>query len=249
MSQKKPEKKQENNLPFVSVVIPAHNEEGRVGMTLDLLKRQTYPQDKFEVIVVDNNSTDRTAEVAQASGAQVIKEHRPGVAWAREAGWKVARGEIILSTDADVQPPDNWVEQMVNRFRQHPELVGLTGGLRFFDKPWWFNGFAILLNPFLVYLGFLMSRGVYNFTGNNMAARKWVYEKVGGFNTGLHFGEDMDLARRIKQFGKIRFYPGLVMWCSGRRYTFDLAFWRYFVNYLWTSLFAHPRYNELPKVK
>ncbi len=235
--------------PFVSVVVPAHNEEGRLGMTLDLLKRQTYPRDKFEIIVVDNNSTDRTAEVARAAGARVITEPHPGVAWAREAGWKVATGEIVLSTDADVQPPENWMEQVVHKFSTHPELVGLTGGLRFFDKPRWFNWCAVVLNPFLVYLGFFMSRGVYNFTGNNMAARKWVYEKVGGFNTQLHFGEDMDLARRIKKFGKIKFFPGLVMWCSGRRYTFDLAFWRYFVNYLWTSLFARPRFNELPKIK
>ncbi|MEK7539908.1 MAG: glycosyltransferase family A protein, partial [Patescibacteria group bacterium] len=120
--------------PFVSVVVPAHNEEGRLGMTLDLLKRQTYPRDKFEIIVVDNNSTDRTAEVARAAGARVITEPHPGVAWAREAGWKVATGEIVLSTDADVQPPENWMEQVVHKFSTHPELVGLTGGLRFFDK-------------------------------------------------------------------------------------------------------------------
>lgn len=249
MSQKKLEKTVMNNLPFVSIVIPAHNEEGRIGMTLHLLKQQTYPPEKIEIIVVDNNSTDHTAVVAQAAGARVVPEPHPGVAWAREAGWKQAKGEIVLSTDADVQPTKEWVEQVVDRFNSHPELVGLTGGLRFFDKPWWFNWAAVVLNPFLVYLGFVMSRGIYNFTGNNMAARKWVYDKVGGFNTQLHFGEDMDLARRIKKYGKIYFFPSLVMWCSGRRYTLDRAFLRYCVNYLWTSLFARPRFNELPKVK
>lgn len=238
-----------NNLPFVSVVIPAHNEEGRIRMTLKLLNHQTYPRDKFEIIVVDNNSSDKTAEVARVGGARIIIERNPGVAWAREAGWKAAKGEIILSTDADVQPSEDWMEKIVTRFLTQPELVGLTGGLRFFDKPWWFNWLAVIFNPLLVYLGFFMSRGVYNFTGNNMAARKWVWAKVGGFNTQLHFGEDMDLARRIKKYGKIQFYPRLVMRCSGRRYTFDLAFLRYFVNYLWTSLFARPRFNELPRIK
>lgn len=234
--------------PFISVVIPAHNEDQRIGVTLDLLKRQTYPGGLMEVIVVDNNCTDQTVVVAKKYGATVITQTKPGVAWAREAGWRAARGEIVISTDADVQPKLNWVEQIVDRFEANPKVVGLTGGLRFFDKPWWFNYSAIVLNPLLVMLGFIMSRGVYNFTGNNMAARRAAYEAVGGFNTSLFFGEDMDLARRLRKVGKIRFYPGLVNWVSGRRYAINHGFWRYFVNYLWTSLFARPRYNELPKV-
>lgn len=234
--------------PFISLVIPAHNEDQRIGTTLDLINRQTYPRELMEVIVVDNNCTDQTVAVAKRFGAQVVVQTHPGVAWAREAGWRAARGEIVISTDADVQPKPNWVEQIVDRFSANPRVVGLTGGLRFFDKPAWFNYAAIVLNPLLVLLGFLMSRGVYNFSGNNMAARRQAYEAVGGFNTSLFFGEDMDLARRLRKVGKIRFYPGLVNWVSGRRYTPNYGFWRYFVNYLWTSLFARPRYNELPKV-
>lgn len=248
MSQKNPEKKT-SNLPFVSIVIPAHNEESRLAYTLDLLLQQNYPKELLEIIVVNNNSTDKTREVAKAKGIKVVDEPRAGVAHAREAGWRQASGEIILSTDADVWPYADWVSQMVDIFQKNPEVVGVTGGLRFFDKPWWFNLSAIWINPVMVFLGFMMSRGVYNFTGNNMAARRDAYIKVGGFNTSLFFGEDMDLARRLKKVGKIRYYPGLIMRCSGRRYTLNKSFWRYFVNYVWTSLFARPKYNELPGVR
>lgn len=241
MSHKKSESK-------ISIVIPAHNEATRIALTLGALRHQTYPPDLIEIIVVDNNCTDETASIALSYGTRVVTERHPGVAWAREAGWRVAQGEIVLSTDADVQPSRFWVEDMMEKFVQHPEVVGITGGLRFYDKPKWFNALAAMMNPLLVFLGFLMSRGVYNFTGNNMAARRSAYEQVGGFNTNLRFGEDMDLARRLRKVGKIRFYPGLVMRVSGRRYTLNKAFWRYFLNYLWTSLFAKPKYNELPKV-
>lgn len=233
----------------VSVVIPAHDEGSRIRSTLALLLAQTYQKELVEIIVVNNNSTDDTAAIARQLGVRLVDEHNPGVAWAREAGWRKASGDIILSTDADAQPGSDWIARIVEFFDSHPDMVGVSGGMRFFDKPRWFNWAAAVLNPFLVYLGFCMSRGVFNFTGNNMAARRWAYEKVGGFNTSLHFGEDMDLARKLRTVGRIGFQPGLIMWVSGRRYALNMSFWRYCMNYLWTSVFAYPKYNELPKVK
>src|SRR5580698_9207733 len=83
-----------------SVVVPAHNEENFLGDCLDSLLDQDYPGG-YEIIVVDNNSTDGTAGLARARGVTVVSEPRPGVCWARQSGTSAAAGEIVVSTDAD----------------------------------------------------------------------------------------------------------------------------------------------------
>ena len=81
--------------PFISVVIPAYDEEKYLPRSLASLDSQTYPRPRFEVIVVDNASTDRTAEIARAHGARVVREERKGVGRARQSGAEAAQGEII----------------------------------------------------------------------------------------------------------------------------------------------------------
>ena len=83
----------------VSVVIPARNEEAYLPSALEAVLAQTLPP--FEVIVVDNASTDRTREVAEALGARVVFCGRRGVAYARQAGLLAARGEWVAMTDAE----------------------------------------------------------------------------------------------------------------------------------------------------
>src|SRR5689334_24868672 len=83
-----------------SVVIPAYNEERFIGECLRSLAEQDFAGG-VEVVVVDNNCTDRTAEIARSYGAVVVSEDVPGVCAARHRGSAVARGEIVVSSDAD----------------------------------------------------------------------------------------------------------------------------------------------------
>jgi len=83
----------------ISVVIPAWNEEREIERCLEGLFRQTHTA--FEVIVVDNGSTDATASLAEEWGVRVIEQSQHGIACARQTGFDAARGAIIASTDAD----------------------------------------------------------------------------------------------------------------------------------------------------
>jgi len=92
-------KDMKNGPPIISVIIPAANEEKTLPFCLASLKKQTFSN--FEVIVIDNNSTDKTAAVAQKFGAKVVSEKKQGIIYARERGFQEAKGEIIARTDAD----------------------------------------------------------------------------------------------------------------------------------------------------
>jgi len=93
------------NAPRFSVVVPAHNEADVLGRTLGSLSAQDFPG-AVEVLVVDNGSVDSTAEVARAAGVRVEAEPVLGVCSARQRGTDRARGQIVVSTDADtVHPP------------------------------------------------------------------------------------------------------------------------------------------------
>jgi len=86
-----------------SVVVPAYNEAAYLGRALDSLQHQDYGG-TYEIIVVDNNSTDSTADIAARHGVRVVREPQQGVCAARQRGADCARGEIIISTDADSEP-------------------------------------------------------------------------------------------------------------------------------------------------
>jgi cellulose synthase/poly-beta-1,6-N-acetylglucosamine synthase-like glycosyltransferase len=112
--------------PFISVIIPAFNAANIIHNTLSALKNQRYPKDFFEVIVVDDGSRDNTAEVAQKMGVVVLAQSNQGAGVARNLGVKRAKGEIILFTDSDCEPQEDWIELMVEPF-QNPEVVGAKG--------------------------------------------------------------------------------------------------------------------------
>jgi glycosyltransferase involved in cell wall biosynthesis len=91
-----------------SVVVPAYNEAAYLAGTLKALQRQDYGA-PYEIIVVDNASTDGTAEIATGHGVRVVCEPEPGICQARQRGLVEARGQIVVSTDADtIQPPGWW---------------------------------------------------------------------------------------------------------------------------------------------
>ena len=117
--------------PQISVVVPAYNEEKYLPACLASLGRQTFRN--FEVIVVDNNSTDRTSEIAKSFRVRLVKEKIQGMIPARERGFEVAKSEIIARTDADTVVPENWLSQIYEIFSKQPDIVALTGSHEFPD--------------------------------------------------------------------------------------------------------------------
>ena len=126
------------------MVVPAYNESASLGECLESLASQDFAG-TYEVIVIDNNSTDPTAEIARLHGATVVFEQHPGVCWARQAGTLLARGEIVVSTDADTTFERGWLSRIDQTFSASPDCVAVAAPCRFFGAPLWGRLYVWLL--------------------------------------------------------------------------------------------------------
>ncbi len=209
-----------------SVVIPAFNEEKTISKCLDSLVSQKT-KIPFEVIVVDNNSSDRTKEVARRYRAKlnppnrrinlkVITERKKGRGAARAAGFKKTKGEIIFSTDADTQVPENWLEKLSAYF-ENKNLVAVTGPVRIKNCGWFFDFFYNVFEPILSFL-YRLIFGCFLFVGSNSAIRKNSYLKTNGFDLELTNMEDVDLGFQLKKIGKVEFAKNVSVITSERRF-------------------------------
>lgn len=216
------------NFPYISVVIPAYNERDYLEISLSSLANQSYPHDRYEVIVVDNASTDSTARIAQEWGAIVVEEPCKGVARARQTGFLAARGNIIASTDADTAVSPDWLARIDRIFR----TGHYTGGV--YGPVYWPDGKPLerwmLQYPVTSMLALSNRFGRSLWWGSNFAIRREVFLSVGGFSTDMPAGEDTDLSLRVNRYYNIRYDPDLVAYSSPRRmrrgyvrYTYDFA--------------------------
>jgi glycosyltransferase involved in cell wall biosynthesis len=203
---------------FISVVIPAYNEEKYLSACLQALCHQTYPREQFEVIVVDNGSTDATAQIAQEFGARVVEEPIKGIARARQRGFEAARGEVIASTDADTVVPPFWLARIAGHFNGNPELGGVYGPV------YWYDGrlHERLIMQYPVTWALMLSNrmGRTLWVGSNFAVRAEVFWQVRGFEDydgQTLMGEDIYLSLRLSRVTRIVFDPDLVVFASARR--------------------------------
>ncbi len=200
----------EDPSPAVSVIIPARNAAATLPACLDALRRQTGEPPAFEVVVVDDGSTDDTAAVAEAAGARVERMAHAGRAAARNRGAEVARGALLLFTDADCVPTADWVARLaapfadasvagargVYRTRQR-SLVARFVQLEYEDK-------YRLLKP-LQDIDFVDTYSA--------AYRREVFLTNGGFDPTLPFDEDQDFSFRLANRGhRLVFAPDAVVY-------------------------------------
>jgi cellulose synthase/poly-beta-1,6-N-acetylglucosamine synthase-like glycosyltransferase len=212
----------------VSIVIPVYNEEDYVGACLDALAKQTVKP--AEVIVVDNNSTDNTQRITRRySFVQVVTEEQQGTVFARNAGFKVAKSEIMARIDADTRLPANWVAKVTKTFKDNPDVAAVTGGPQFYDVP-----LARLSNiaQVLVYqrIQKLLS-GSYILWGANMAIRRQAWQQVSSLCVQrVDIDEDIDLSLWLHKNGLvIRYLSNVPVGASFQRGHTGL---KYTVHYL-----------------
>jgi cellulose synthase/poly-beta-1,6-N-acetylglucosamine synthase-like glycosyltransferase len=196
--------------PFISIVVAAKNEAKRISPALEAFKKINYPQDKYEIIFVDDYSDDATAEVIERSARHfdnwfVLKRktksdkyHAKKMALAM--GVKKAKGEYIYTTDADCEVHPNWLQTVMAYFEDDTDMVlgfsplkernGFLDVLLKFD-----NLFSAIVVAFPTYFGFPISS-----VGRNMAFRKSVYNKIGGYEalTKFRSGDDIHLTERMR---------------------------------------------------
>ncbi len=204
---------------FVSVVIPAHNEEIYLLSCLESIRKQDYAGE-YEVIVVDNASTDNTAQIARDWGAKVVYEGKRSPACARQKGAEVATGKIIAFIDADTQAPAHWLSTIVWRFLYEPETVVISGPYAYCDagriaRIASYGNFISIIIDQLFRKAFSKGSAVW---GCNFAVRRSALLEVGGFDTSIKFyGEEYELSLRLKKAGKGGIIPWLFVLTSARR--------------------------------
>ncbi len=112
-----------------SVIVPAYNAVAVLPRCLAALEHQSIARSRYEIVVVDDGSTDHTAAVAERAGAKVIRAAHAGPAAARNAGVRAAEGRLLLFTDADCEPAPDWIAQIARAF-DDPEVAGVKGVYR-----------------------------------------------------------------------------------------------------------------------
>lgn len=234
--------------PLISVVIPAFQEEKFLPKVLQSVLGQEYKN--FELIVVDNNSSDKTAEIAEKFGAKVIFEPRQGAGFARQAGFLAARGSIIATTDADAVLPKNWLSRIVQEFKKDKNLVAFGGLHTLYSGPIT----AKLAVSYFIYFVWLLDKffsGGWSLPGANSAFRKSSFLKIGGFNTDIFLGEDADLSQRLKNIGKVVMDSNFRVQVSGRRFRYGFLFglFVYVPNYLARIIFKKNKFMRFPAVR
>lgn len=215
---KKYDKLKESELPTVTVIVAARNEEKNIIRCMESLDQLVYPEDKLDIIIVDDKSTDRTGEIV----GEYIKDrpkfkklttteslgHLKGKTNALANAIKKAKGEIILTTDADCAVSPTWAKTIASYYK---EDVGLVNGFTCQEA---YNSFTGMQNLDFIYL-LNVAAGTINFNlplsciGNNMSYRKAAYEAVGGYEK-LPFSvtEDFNLLFAIYKLHKYKvIYP------------------------------------------
>jgi len=208
----------------ISFVIPAYNEEARIARCLSSVLRESRRCGRdVEIVVVDNASTDRTAETVSAfPGVRLVREPRKGLLFARQAGFLASRGDLVACIDADTILTRGWINRALDAFRGSPRLVALSGPYVYYDVSsltrlivivWYVS--ALLL---LGYIAQHIFRRCALLQGGNYVVRRSALELIGGYNTSISFyGEETDLACRLASTGVVRFTFRLRLRTSGRR--------------------------------
>jgi len=204
----------------ISIVIPAYNEEENIAHCLDSIVA-IKTDHVLEVIVVDNNSTDRTAKIAGQYAdrltIRVIHESVKGRGAARKTGFGEATGTIIFSTDADAVVPPDWISSFLETLKKDDRLVAATGLAEIQDCGAFRNTVFNTMLPIIVRWN-LMLHGHIGLSGFSFAIKKSAYEAAGGFDATADAYEDLDLADRVHKIGKIGLVQKPRVIFSGRRF-------------------------------
>jgi GT2 family glycosyltransferase len=203
--------------PFVSVVVPVLNGEEVIKDCLTSLLRVDYPQERREILVVDNGSTDRTAEIIKSFPVQYLREERRGCSAARNRGIQASQGELIASTDADCRVSRGWLRELVQAFEEEG-VGGVAGEViayppktpaeRYAARIRHLSPQKYLARPHLPFAPF-----------PNLAFRREVFDQIGLLDEAVTLGESTDFCTRFLRGTslKLKYAPSAVVFHRHRR--------------------------------
>lgn len=220
---------------YYSVVVPAYNEEKAIGKCLKHLSRQITNK-SYEVILVNNNSTDLTVDIAKKYQNQlnlkIIHQSLKGRGAARYLGFQTAKGKIILSTDADAFAPPNWISTLSSPIESET-CIASTSACTFHDCSSRLLPFLNWIQPIAMHL-YRFILGSYWLNGFSFAIKSNIYRQIGGFDPHLNALEDVYISDQVKKVGKIVLVSQTKVSVSGRRFNHNpiLGLLSYFIAYL-----------------
>ncbi|MAF50750.1 MAG: hypothetical protein CMH64_01535 [Nanoarchaeota archaeon] len=191
--------------PFVSIIVPAFNEESTISGTLHSLLNLDYPKDKIEIIVVDDGSKDNTLNVAkkfEKKGVRVFtKENEGGKGYALNFGLEKAKGELVGCLDADSFVVSDALNKMIGYF-EDSEIAAVTPSI----KVWKDNNFIQKIQKIEYMMGVFLRKSfsyldsIHVTPGPFTIYRKSFFDKYGGYDAG-NLTEDIEVALRIQRHG------------------------------------------------
>ncbi|MBN1797655.1 MAG: glycosyltransferase [Spirochaetales bacterium] len=233
----------------VSVIIPTLNQEKLIGKCIESLLCQSYQQSLIEIIVVDNGSTDKTVDIAKKYPVKLISETKKGPAAARNAGIKIATGEILIFLDHDCFADKDFVAYHVWAHNHNMKIDNrvklIAGGIAGYNTNLW--AFCDDICSWYNSHPKLPSRYESDYLpAANMSIASDVIDMLGGFEAGMIGGEDVVLCAKIKEHGfKIYFEP------KAKVYHYNRNTFRGFINHakLWAKDELDLRRKEINRTK
>ena len=196
----------------VSVVIPAHNEEEYIATSLEHLMKQEVAPD--EIILINNNSTDQTRQIASKFPIRIVDEPIPGIIAARNRAFDEAQFDIIARTDADSHTPPDWIKKIKENF-ETDDIDALSGPISYYDIP--------TKSPVFSRVFYKIAEHVFRhplLIGPNMAISKFAWAKIKPLlcTDAKAVHEDIDMAIHLHNIGgTIAIDKEIVVMSSGRR--------------------------------
>jgi glycosyltransferase involved in cell wall biosynthesis len=227
---------------MISFIIPCYNEEDYIRDCIESIKKAASNID-YEIIVVDNNCTDNTSDIARNEGVIVLTEERKGVVFARQTGYENAKYDLIANIDADSRLPEYWVNIALKNI-QPENVAAVTGPLVYDDGSVWLR----IATRFYYYIAYISNLfvGVFLQGGNCLIKKKYL-DELNGYDTSIAFyGEDTMTAKRLYEYGKIKLVMNLNLYSSSRRLQKQGVFkttWLYLINYLYVT-FRNKSYSN-----
>lgn len=198
--------KKNNNSNFISVIVPVYNEEKNIRSLIERLLDLNFPRNKYEVIVVDNNSKDNTSEIIKEFQVIYLCEEKQSSYAARNKGIKESKGDILAFIDGDCIPDKDWLKNAIAHFIN--EDVDIMAGNIILSI-----NYSIPLKIIDIYQLIAMGERQRNSekegkcAGGNLIVKKEIFKKIGYFDERLISGGDGEWTKRATQYGfKIRYY-------------------------------------------
>lgn len=193
----------------LSIIIPTYNEEEYLPIILKSIKSQRF--NDYEIIVADANSCDNTLKIAKNYDCTIVQGGMPGVG--RNNGAKVAKGEILLFLDSDLELTENYLEEVIEEFEREQLAIGITQINPLSEKTR-DKILHDLANWFMIAFEKIKPHGAGCY---GIIAKRSLHEKYHGFNENLSFGEDTDYIERLAKNNKFKVLRNPVINVSTRR--------------------------------